>query len=153
MDREHRHGRIEGIVVERQRLGRADQSRNGARRSLRPHRRRRFDRQHVAIGWFVGARSGADIQNGFRRAERFVHELGDIWIGTAKAGVVLAMPVVIERGQIGHLWFSTKRRSDMADILPAGRAPCSRFGRGLGRPIDSAERGMPFARHGSHRYD
>ena len=72
VDRHARHRRVDGVVVQRQRLGTRRDRRRGAGGALGAHRRARLDGQHPAIARLVGAGPGADVQRpcARRRAPR-----------------------------------------------------------------------------------
>jgi hypothetical protein len=63
MIRQHRHRDIELVVGERERLGMRRQARRSAHRALRPHRRRRFHRNHLSVGRLIRAGSGSYVQD------------------------------------------------------------------------------------------
>ena len=81
VDGAHRHGGVEGLVVERQGLGRSRQARRCVRRALRAHQRRRFHGEDVAVRGLVGPGARPDVQHRPGVAERGPDLRGDAWLG------------------------------------------------------------------------
>ena len=105
VDRDRRHAGVEAVVVERQRLGDAD---DRGRRSLRAHRGGRLDRDDVAISGLVGPRARAHVQDARSIPQRRPHVRSDPRVGPALPRVAAAAELVVE---------ITRRQ---------GRVPCRR---------------------------
>ncbi len=89
-----RHRGVEGLVLERQLLRGGVHARRRTRGPLTPHHRRRLDRDHVAIGRFIGAGAGPDVQHRPGVAECVPDLRGDPRLGTPGRGVSAADRVV-----------------------------------------------------------
>ena len=87
MNGAHSHRGVEGLVIERQVLGRSGQARRRVREALRTHERRRFHREDVAVGRLVGPGARPDVQDGPGIAERSPDPRSDARFGAPGHGV------------------------------------------------------------------
>ena len=96
MDRDGRHGRIEGVDLERELLGDAVQGAAQVCRSLRPHDLGWLDRRDVPVDGLVRAGAGADVDHASGFTERCMDQSGDAWIGSSHLGVPGTVALVVE---------------------------------------------------------
>ena len=96
------HWWIVTVAIAASKLSSSNGSRFGdasiaARRgALRAHRRRRLDRDHVAVPRLVGTRARADVEHGPRVAERRVDERRDPRVVRRSERVARAVGLVVE---------------------------------------------------------
>ena len=81
------HRGVEGLVLERQVFRGGGHARRRALRAQRPHDRRRLHRSDVAVGRFIGAAAGPDVQHRPRVTERSPDLRGDPRIGAPRRRV------------------------------------------------------------------
>lgn len=118
MHRTEGHRGVEGPVLERETLRSGGHARRRARRTLRPHDRRRFHRGDIAVGGLVGAGSGSDVQHRPCVPERVPDPCGDPRLGTPRRRVSGPDGVVQLRAQ--HFQLFLRRRPD-------SHGPCLQF--------------------------
>jgi hypothetical protein len=95
VQRQHRHRRVEGAVLERQRLGPGLDRGRRVRRALGDHHRRRLDRRDLAVGRLVAAGASADVDDRARVAERLPDRRREARVGGAGVRVGATDQVVL----------------------------------------------------------
>ena len=98
VDGDHRHGRVDGVVIERQGLGAGDDRRGRAARTLGTHRRAGLDGENPSAGRLVGAGARPHVEHGPRVAERALDGGGDPRVGAAMTAVGGAVTFVVDPG-------------------------------------------------------
>lgn len=94
MDRVHRHGGVEGIIRERQRLGASLHHGRRRKRALADHPDGRLDGGNGPSGGLVGPGTRADIEDRTSIAQRILYHRADPGIGLAQICVIHADHVV-----------------------------------------------------------
>jgi hypothetical protein len=96
VDREDRHGRVHGVVAQRQRRGPRADGRRETGRALRRHHVTRLDCDHVPIAGLVGSRARADVDHSLGVAQRRVDERPQTRILATRRGIA-APDLVVAR--------------------------------------------------------